>query len=566
MKNFTCLFLFAVIYIQATAQVFFYDVPINKQIVPRNLSTNKGTIKINGVVYASNSPYTKIEVMKFRNNVFQQTYIQTLTYYSQFALFSFTIPVNAELANYKLEIYGVTATSNELIKTVDSLAAGDAFIIQGQSNAVATKLRGSSNKENQNSFIRVWGSAGSSYNHKWFIADGDAGDAGNNDGNAGQWGLRLAKRLLDSQHIPIVIFNGARGGKPISFFQESNTGVANNYSHLLDRVTESGFKNNIRAIFWYQGESDSNPGNSVSAYKKRFFQLYADWKNDYKGFQHLYIIQIKQSCFSDAEASTIIQEAHRQLAQEINNTTIFATNGLEHYSDQCHYGYSNGYKKIGDYLFPLVNRDIYYADNTDNVASPQVKKIIQTASNKLTLYFKNTSDAYFWEAGTENDFVINNTTAKIINGIVNGSTIVLTMNKNLQVASLSFYGHTVGGSPCIRNLSGEGMVGFYKFHVSSPLYSNTLKLNGSTGNNYKLNIYPVPAHDNLFLQYQLSQSSVVSISVVDITGNKVLQLNDSNHPSGINQSHINISALAKGVYVLKLETASTNFIGKFIKE
>ncbi len=122
-------------------------------------------------------------------------------------------------------------------------------------------------------------------------------------------------------------------------------------------MDETGFQNSIRAIFWYQGESDSNPGNSVEVYKESFKKLYNDWKSDYKNFQRLFIIQTKLSCLADAEASCKIAEAHRELYMELPQTSILATNGLKHLGPGawCHYTYDDGYKLIGDQLFAMID-------------------------------------------------------------------------------------------------------------------------------------------------------------------------------------------------------------------
>ena len=182
--------------IQAKGQVVFTSLPQTLQAVPRNIHTNKGTVVISGKVGLSSS-YTQMKVYKYRENVFQQTYIQSLSYVGDSAAFSFSIPIVAELANYKVDIYGVTSGNAEIfVTTADSLGAADGYIVNGQSNAVAAQYAKSSNTENRNSFIRVWGSGTQgSCTKKWFIADGDTNE--NGDGNAGQWALRLGKLLLD---------------------------------------------------------------------------------------------------------------------------------------------------------------------------------------------------------------------------------------------------------------------------------------------------------------------------------------------------------------------------------
>ncbi len=568
MKLFSPLALFALFFLQSSAQVSFSALPLNKQVVPRNVFTNKGKIEIAGTVNDIGTPYNKIRIKKYRNNIFQQDYNHTLTYQNDIAPFSFSISITAELANYKTEIYGVIGLSETLIQTVDSLVAGDAFIIQGQSNAVADMYSGSSNQQNKNSFIRVYGSGTEgTCNKAWYIADGDASQDDN--GNAGQWGLRLAKRLLNNYQIPYAIFNGANGGRPVSWFLRDNATPNNpntNYGRLLQRITETGFKDKIPAIFWYQGEADSYSGNSVDGYKQTFMQLQSGWQTDYSMYSSLFIIQIKQGCGADAEGVNIIQEAHRQLSADISGTAILATNGLKHASELCHYGYDSGYKMIGDYLNPLVKRNVYKEANSPNIEPPFVSEIVQTGPKKVSLHFKNFNDTYLWEAGTENDFVVDGSSAKVISGSVNGSHILLTLDINSpNIQTLSFRGHTVNGSPCIRNSSGEGMVGFYKFPVSQGT-PNPLSSSITSSQINILSVYPNPAKDFLSLQYQVLKSSQITISIFNNNGINVYEFNAGSHTASATKTQLNISSLPKGIYVVKLRMGETTLLQKFIKE
>lgn len=527
--------------------------PKQKQVYPRNLQTNLGTIVISGKA-AIAAGYNAIAVKKYREYVFEQTFTQNLTSTTDSAAFSLTIPIKAELANYAVQIFAVRGNDYILIKEADSLLSGDAIIIQGQSNAVAGVYNGLANPENQSNYIRVWGSSGKPKNNakKWFIGDGDVSQG--EDGNTGQWGLRLAKRVMDVTGIPVVIFNGAKGGRAISWFQQTGN-ENNNYASLYRRVKESGFQQNIRAIFWFQGESDANPETTQEYYKESLYTLYNSWKRDYPGFQKLYVMQIKVSCYGPPESFAYIGEAQRQFANEIPEGALYATNGIAHYLDQCHYAYLTGYKKMGDQLYFQVIRDLSQDFTLKNVESPQVQEVIQSAPNQLTLIFKNQQDSYLWEAGSENDFVINNSTVKIINGTVKDASVILTMNKSEKIAELSFYGHMVGGSPCIRNISGLGMASFYKMPVNI--------VPAIAANN--LHIYPVPANDKINAQYALEQGGKVIVTITDHSGRIMLESNQGLRNKGYNQLSLTIATLPKGVYFIQLQSVLNNYKGSFIK-
>ncbi|MBV9963885.1 MAG: T9SS type A sorting domain-containing protein [Parafilimonas sp.] len=553
----------------AIGQINFNELPDDSSIVPRNLITNEGVVKISGYIKRSTGAFNKIKIKEYRNNVPADSFFTRLSFKQNIAEFSFSMNIKAELAEYNFEVYAVGGSHNSLLKTVSGITAGDAFIIQGQSNAAAGEIYGSSNAENQSEFIRVWGSGNTNgYTPKWFIANGDIWDWGG-DGNAGQWGLRLARLIQDTYKIPVAIFNGANSGEPINWFQRNNTDSVDqttNYGRLLKRITETGFQNNIRAIFWYQGEADSYADNSINTYKNSFYNLYNGWQKDYTGFQHLYIIQIKQGCGQPLPAVNKIQEAQRELAMEIANTSIYATNGTEHAGDTCHYFYDNGYRVTAEHLFPLVNRDIYKAPDTlVNIESPQVTHAVQTGKKEIALYFKNKNDSYVWEPGTENDFVLDDSDNKIKSGEINDSILVLTSKKPLKnIHYVSFRGHAIGGSPCVRNISGEGIVGFYEMPVNLSISSNNVAQTASK--NQHMIIAPNPAHDKMLLQYQLLKPSDVLISITDVTGRVAQLIYTGKQFKGSNSVSINVNQLSAGIYFLQLKAGAEVYTGKFVKE
>ena len=94
----------------------------------------------------------------------------------------------------------------------------------------------------QNDYLRVYSggytySSGVLNDNQWYYAQGDGNE--NSGGNAGQWGLALAKMIKDQLNIPIAIFNGAHGGQPISFFDRPNDynySTATNYGRMYHRL------------------------------------------------------------------------------------------------------------------------------------------------------------------------------------------------------------------------------------------------------------------------------------------------------------------------------------------
>ncbi len=83
----------------------------------------------------------------YRDGNWINSYTATLTYVNGTASYTFSVQIPAERNNYRFALYGATRWSENHIRTANNVVAGDAYIIQGQSNAVAN-LRGSGNTAN----------------------------------------------------------------------------------------------------------------------------------------------------------------------------------------------------------------------------------------------------------------------------------------------------------------------------------------------------------------------------------------------------------------------------------
>jgi hypothetical protein len=87
-------------------------------------------------------------------------------------------------------------------------------------------------------------------------------------------------------------------------------------------------------------------------------------------------------------------------------------------------------------------------------------------------------------------------------------------------------------------------------------------VNNIAQNNIEFSIYPNPANDLLYVNYKSTNSSEkISYSVIDIYGRTII-----NHPEPTEgQQTIDISALAEGVYFIRLTNSKTTTTTKFIK-
>lgn len=465
--------------------------PQDNQLYPRDLSTNRGTVNVAGSV-AQTSNYRQMRLYVYRNGNWINSYTASLTYSNGTASYSFTVQIPAERSNYRFALYGATRWSENHIRTANNVVAGDAYIIQGQSNAVAN-LRGSgassnnaddpSNSPNRN-FVRVYGNGSTSmgYTKGWFTARGNVWyDV---DGHAGQWGVRMGSNLVGSTNVPVAIFNGGMPGEPLNYFQRNDgnpSSTNSNYGRLLQRIQEAGLRNNIRALFWYQGESDnqgmlSSVQLTTQQYKTGFTSLQQDWKSDFPGLDKFYIVQIRHGCNIATPDNTLkVQEAQRQLDKESseiltissNNTShLWENNGLEF----CHYNFIDGYRNIGDWLSRLVLRDLFQQSFSPAIEAPEPESASFTsfnssgAANQVAIVLKDQQASFSLEGNLSTDFRLDGGNYTINSVSLSNRTVYINFTRNSGTGnnptSVSYRSHQGGAAPIIRNNMGMGLIHF----------------------------------------------------------------------------------------------------------
>ena len=414
--------LLIIVFNNVYSQIIFTDFPKDYQLVGRNQQTNIGQFNISGIINYTTFNYNKISLIINRNNSFYEYHSVELN--DNQNIFNFNVNIIAELANYSVLVYSHLENDSLLEFQASNIVSGDVYIVQGQSNAQAKMFNGSS-YQYEDEFIRVYSSGTDSIeklilNDNWFIAQGDGDNE--TDGNAGQWGLRFAKYIVDSLSIPVAIFNQAQGGLGISKFlkpNETDTSLIFNYNKLLYRLEKNNLKSNVKAIFWAQGEFDSNPNVSYTIslgiatntidYKNKFEELMQSWQNDYSNLNKIYIFQTKNGCNKPLEKLQQIKEAQRQLAVENDLVSIIPTSNLNHYTDSCHFTFDNGYEKFSERLFNLVRRDIYDYTNNNDIDAPYIYNAYKTYDSLVVI--KTNSDSLVFDSiGSffkNNDFNIN---------------------------------------------------------------------------------------------------------------------------------------------------------------
>jgi len=404
----------------------------------RDFDSNEGRIFIKGYYDKSgiNPNYDQIVVDLYRNNSLFDRKKDKLKYSNNLANFSFNMKIIAERVNYRIEISGKKGKDKTLLKSVNSVVAGDTYIIQGQSNAEAEMaIGGGSSDENINKFIRVYASGTKHENallsdDKWYYGQGD-GDS-ESAGNTGQWGLKLANMMLKETGYPIAIFNGATGGEAIDFFQKDyhNDGSevdpkTNNYERLRLRLEKNNLEDAVRAIFWSQGERVGQYDN----YYAQFMKLKNSWISDYSKIEKFYIFQTDNNCTDALEKTMIIKEAQRQLAFDNPEISIMTTAALKHSEDNCHFNYIDGYESFAKRIYNLVVSDIYGGINETDLGPPMI--IDAYISNQKNIIIETDASSLSMESPAAIDFfdLESSNGAKIESIEVMNGNIILELNQ-----------------------------------------------------------------------------------------------------------------------------------------
>jgi hypothetical protein len=530
---------------QVSGQVTFSKAPKKLQIYGRDLITDSAVVPIEGKVKRAGANYSEIRCRVFRDGVQRNMISALLSFTADSALFSLRPLIYAELASYRFEIYGYNGTQETLIQSIDSVACGDVFIITGQSNSVAWNLSenpsGSANS-NQSPYIRVLGSGSySGSDSTWRIGQGDGKET--TQGNTGQWGLRLARLIVNNQKIPVAIFNGGHGGQPIQFFQRNDvnpTDPNTNYGRLLLRIRAAGLTNNIRAIMFHQGEANAYAdGNalSLSAYKTAFQALMSDWQMDFPSIERIYIFQIRNGCNCPVDSVLNVKEAQRQFGQ-LPKVSVMSTSAETHFSDNCHFPYTNGYLSFGENMYRLLRRDLY-GSSADNINAPNIK-FAEVVNNGLTfkLIMEDIMDSITWVNGAQNDFKFTGATSGVTAGVCRGYSALLTLNSSGNgITGISYVGHQNTPDPMVTNLNGVGALHFRNFPITTPKYRDSISLAAILhANNITLPIdsFAVFNTNGRIIKLNLSKRKISklhpyigymdSLNTIDLTGNQLTTL------------------------------------------
>jgi hypothetical protein len=374
--------------------------------------------------------------------------------------YSLSTQLKPGLIQYKVEFGAKNGDRETVLDTVNDLVCGDAYIIDGQSNALATDTAEKAPPETSK-WIRSYGrpsgnKTGEAVNlwcyPVWKAKNGEKAELG-------WWGMELAKRLVDSQKVPIFIINNAAGGtridqhlpNPIDRRDTSGDNPWTNpyklYGTLLTRVEGAKLTHGIRAILWHQGENDQGAagptgGYGWETYHEFFKEMAAAWKQDFPNVQNYYVFQIwPNSCAMGGNMGSgdMLREKQRTLPYLFSNMSIMSTLGIRP-PGGCHYPLE-GWAEFARMIQPLIERDQYGQVPAGPISAANLKRAYFTDEKKdvIALEF---DQPVVWSENLSAQFYLDDEKDKVASGSVTGNVLTLTLKESSSAKLITYLRET----------------------------------------------------------------------------------------------------------------------------
>lgn len=406
---------------------------------------NEGTLYYNGQFDgAADSVFVKL----YADDKLIETKSQNLTDDKDYA---FALKLKPGLIKYKLEFGSKTGNAETLLQTVNNMVCGDAYLIQGQSNALATDTKEESEP----------------VTHEWIYSYGQptgkpAVDAANlwchpvwkarkgEKAELGWWGMELAKRLVDSQKIPICIINGAKGGTRIDEHQRAETNptnIATIYGRTLWRIQQAKLTHGIRGVLWHQGENNQGAASPTGdldwkSYQDYFVEMAACWKQDFPNIQHYHIFQIWPNACAmsgDSGCGDMIREKQRTLPSLYSNMDCMSTLGIKP-PGGCHFPLE-GWAEFARLIQPLIERDHYGKLPMTSITAPNLKQasFLSKTKDAITLEF---DQPVIWTDSLVGEFYLDDIKVPVASVAVSGNTLTLKLKEPSQAKKITYLKET----------------------------------------------------------------------------------------------------------------------------
>jgi hypothetical protein len=378
--------------------------------------------------------------------------------------YALAVPINPGLVKYRVE-FGIRVEGRDkVLDRVGNLVCGDAYLIDGQSNALATDTREESPRETHD-WIRSYGGptgrmdgdvwlrnrkneaerAGLARPNLWCNPVWKKGPASNkpeHEAELGWWGMELAKRLVAEHQIPIFIINAAVGGSRIDEHlpavavdadpRADRADLKTMYGRMLWRLRQARLTHGIRAVLWHQGENDQGAagptgGYGWETYQQNFVDLSAAWKQDLPNLRRYYVFQIwPNACAMGGKhgSGDRLREAQRTLPRLYSNMSIVSTLGVTP-PGGCHFPLE-GWAEFARLVQPLIERDFYGKAPATSITPPNLVRARFTgpARDEIALEF---DQPVVWRDELAREFYLDDQPAETATAGVAGNTLTLKL-------------------------------------------------------------------------------------------------------------------------------------------
>jgi hypothetical protein len=348
--------------------------------------------------------------------------------------YSITVPLQPGLIQYRTEFGRRSGTDETVLHTAGNLICGDAFLIIGQSNAVATDF-GKDDPLQPSEWVRTYGAtAGDPNGARLKLWANAVARSPGGKSEIGYWGMELGRRLVEREQVPICLINGAVGGTRIDQHQrnpEDRTDVSTIYGRLLWRVREAQLTHGISAILWHQGENDQGAdgptgGYGYETYRQLFIDLAASWKEDYPNIQQYCVFQIwPKSCAMGIRGSdNRLREVQRNLPRWFSRLSVMSTLGIKP-PGGCHFP-AEGYAEFARLMEPVLARGLYHREFAQPVTPPNLQRAYfgNAERSEVVLEFDM---PVVWSDRLVSQFHLDGGPRQVIGGSADGKTLRLRL-------------------------------------------------------------------------------------------------------------------------------------------
>ncbi|MGD7788257.1 sialate O-acetylesterase [Propionibacteriaceae bacterium Y1700] len=432
-----------------TAPVVLEQAPQNDQVVARHGDAREVTVPVSGRIVDEAVDSVTLVVARAGRDEEVDLEVSGERFSGEV-----TIPVGLE--ETELQVRVRIGDQERTVERISGVVAGDAYLIQGQSNAEA-KQWADSGRSGQNRYVRTFGSttadAGvSTADREWHEARSDTAV---DSGAVGQWAVRMGQRIVEEQQVPVALISGAHGGQAIAFYQRNDADPADpqtNYGRTLQRLDASGVRGAIRAVFWYQGETEAD---DAPRHITGFTSYLEDLRDDL-GDPIVYVHQVRQSPCTRPERIAL-RDAQRRLA-DTHRVQIQSVTGIDA-TYECHFHYQNGYRDLGDANYNLLHRD-FYGGPSDGVSAPDVVRARRGAApNEIVLELRVPADQLTAEPGVGRDFRLGG--QPIVTDVTwQPDGLHLMINRPVRPGDEVTYLGSLEPGPRVRNATRVGLLAF----------------------------------------------------------------------------------------------------------